>query len=327
MIFAPYCEVLSIPEAVMPAYLCIKTIAYILFPLMFALHVLDKLTGAIHSPGGDNEINWYKTIFRAILVFVALAWYRHIFMKILALCEAIGMSLCDMSKFSSLIDFITTQSYSYIKGTVGDSATGKVLGGINATLAILQPKILILSILYILVGIIESIFLSVRYLLLAILYVFGPFAIVLNLFRYTKVILKGWLVAVFQISAWIIILRILQATMVSLQIENWAYQQGQTMKDMLPWITVCLIYVALVVLVPMITAKIISGENLGEIGSLAIGAATMLVTRYSAPAIKTGNTAVKGISKTYSNVKDRVSGWRGRGSSSKDTEHKEQPRR
>lgn len=324
MIFTPY-DVLSIPEAVQLPYMIIKSIAYILFPILFVLHVLQWIVSSAQTSSSDGISNWYRTIFRAILIFIALAWYRHIFMKIVALSEVIAMSLIDTGKVSELIIFLTKQSESYVEGAIGGT-TGKVLGTIAGIANAFKPKVFLLGFLATAVAIAEPVLLTIRYALLSILYVFGPIAIVGNMFKYTKIILKGWFNNLIQISFWIVILRILESVMLSLQIQSLA-QRG-SFSDILAWIIICTIFLGLIIMTPILTAKIFSGDNLGEVGSMAAAAATIVTTKYGGGIKEIGQSAKKGISNTYTGIKDRVSGLRSGGKSTpKETGPKEQPRR
>lgn len=320
MIFTPY-DVLNIPAAVSLPFAVVKSIAYILLPILFVLHVLQWTIYASQTnaqPSGGS--NWYRTIFRVMLIFVALAWYRHIFMKIVALSETIAMTLAQYSDISELIMLITKQSESYVENAIGGT-TGKVLGSIAGIANILRPKVFMLAFLATAVSIAEPILLTIRYVLLSILYVFGPLAIVGNMFRYTKVLLRGWFTNLLQISFWIVMLRILEAVMLTLQIESLAKQGHFT--DIIAWTIICTIFLGLIILTPIITAKILSGENLGEVGSIAVAAVTAITSKYAAPVVK----VAKGIKNTGAAVKCHYTNWRSRKSSDNSTQPKPSPRR
>ena len=161
-------DVLNIPEAMELSFATIKAIAWILFSLLFVLAIIRQTVKTSYS---DEKTNFSKIIITALLISIGLGWYRHIFMKIVALCEAIGMCLCDTGKIHKLISFVFEESQAYVEGTVGGSV-GKTLGMMNYIGNFFRPKVLILGFLSVCVSIVEPVLLTVRYALLCVLYAF-----------------------------------------------------------------------------------------------------------------------------------------------------------
>ncbi len=321
-----YLDALSIPEAMATPYKEIQIIAWALFGLLFVFALIRQTAFTATSKQGAN---FGKTIKTALFISIGLALYQHIFLKIVALADAIGMSLCEVSKIHKLISFISKESYTYVEVAAGGGRLGKAIGTINALANLVNPKILILGFLSVAVSIAEVAFLAVRYALLSVLYVFGPLAFVGYVFEPTKIILKGWFVGMLQVSFWIVFLRILESVMVAFNIESLVHS-GQ-LGDIISWTIVCTVFLGLIILTPMITGKILSGQNLGEVGSLAVAAATVIPAKYAAAThiaatfakqtpgafksvgkgvgskiISTGTNAGKKIKSGYKNIQNKL---------------------
>ena len=173
---------------------------------------------------------------------------------------------------------------------------------------------------------IESVILLFRYMLLSALYIIGPLAITLGLWTPTSSITKGWFTTLFQLSFWVITLRVLEATMLSLN-ANSILQNGGTAE----YILISALVITLVAMTPLITERLISGANISLMGGIAMATFTTVTAKWGGHAAA-GHKALFGkegvITKTYSNIKDRVSSWRSSGKSTpKESEPEEQHRR
>ena len=67
---------------------------------------------------------------------------------------------------------------------------------------------------------IESVLQLFRYMLLSALYIIGPLALTMSQWKPTSSITRGWFLTLFQLSFWIITLRVLEATMLSLNVTS-----------------------------------------------------------------------------------------------------------
>jgi hypothetical protein len=180
------------------------------------------------------------------------------------------MSVADNKQIYDLINFIADQSFSYVDAATGGGLVGKTVASLGTITALLSPKILVMGILTVLFKIVEPTLLFIRYALLSFLYIFGPLAFVSAIFPPTRRMLKGWFINLFQISFWIVTLRILELILVSLQLQDFV-AKGYLL-DVFPWAVICFTFVVFIVATPFITAKVLSGENLGATASMIVGA-------------------------------------------------------
>lgn len=335
MTFFPMYDVLSITDVFKLPYDMIKGISFALFPFLFAAAVLDLNIKA----AAGQEADYKKLIKTVILVLCGLILYNHIFEKIIAICEVIAMSITDNVSIAKAIEFIGAESYAQVDARTGGGVLGKSVAAYNAISNLLTPKVFVLGFLSSVSMALEPIFLLVRYAFLGVLYLVGPLAFIGAIFGPTKSMLKGWFTSLFQISFWIITLRILETIIVSLELESWA--QNGTIIDIIPWIAITATLIIFIVLTPIITSKILSGENLGAVASTMLAAGTLIAGHSGAAAAfvrsgklgqmgqaiknsSTGQAAASVVSGATNVVKSR---FKKSSSDKSNTNSKEKPRR
>ena len=247
-------DVINIPTVCAPFTGLVWGIATLLIPLIFVLSILTEKAKLVK---GENP-EFHTVIWISVLVVFGMTVYRLIFMKIVSLCETIAFSVFSLEKWG---EFMTI-----LKGTQ------EMHGGLNwfqltftnvfanATLAIAI--------------VIEEIFNIIRFAFLSCLYVIGPITFVFAIYQPTRSLFKGWLLSTFQISFWIVTLRVLQAVLVSLQLHQFIVGG----KILYP-IIVSLAVIIITVLAPAFTSKLFSGQSIGLLGSAVIGFSTLVLTK------------------------------------------------
>ena len=174
--------------------------------------------------------------------------------------------------------------------------------------------------------IVESVFEITRYSLLCFLYIVGPLSFVAGIFPFTRSLLKGWFLNVFQISFWIVTLRILEATMLSLKMEN--ILKGGDPFDL---IVVTALFIAFVVLTPIITAKLLSGSSMGTVGIMALTMVSVVAAKYGSKVVGLGGRVTQlgssaAIAKRFEGYRDQIKGFK-KQIGDKDKPKQEEPRR
>jgi len=256
-ILFPYFDVLAIPDAVGDVYTVMFAIAWTLFPLLFILSVIMAQSATLTANSGQSGINWKKFFATTIFCIVGLTLSEFIFLKIIAISEVIASLVMSTEEFVTFLMEMNKQN--------------QLLSSSNI---LRWGKTFLLNFSGSIVLIAEIVFLVLRYALLCILYVLSPLAFVLAIFKPTRSALKGWFTNVFIISFWIVTLRIVEKIIISFNIDL-----TQASVGILEMTVLNVFYVLIIVMVPVITGKIFSGEHLGTVGSLAMAAGTAMASR------------------------------------------------
>ena len=249
-----FVDILSIPDTMQTYATITRSIAIAIIPVLFVLGILKEQAKLV----GDEKPEFASHIYTTIAVFLGLILYKWIFLKIISFCEAIGMSV------ASLQDWYELQS---TLSLMADKLSGSVL-----TLSVVQ---LLAKTFYIISSVAEIVFNLFRYALLSFLYILGPIAFALAVFPLTRNLVKGWFINIFQISFWIITLRILQATMLMLGFTT-AIENG----GIFYVLVMSILFIGMIIMTPILTAKLISGENIGTMASAAMAATTAISARF-----------------------------------------------
>lgn len=189
---------LDIPSIMGPYFVVPMGIAGALVPILFTMEMVNEHTRALHSPD-DKTPHVIKIIartFTALLVCFFL--YKWIFLKIVAICEAIGFAMYKGQQWDKFIEnFVKTGQGEINMFNLGVASFGASIFGL-------------------ILNIIEDVFLMIRFVVLAVLYVIGPFAIVGGISKITRGYTGGWFKMVFQVSFWVVIFRALQGVLLAL---------------------------------------------------------------------------------------------------------------
>ena len=264
-----FLDPLTIPDTLGGYTSIMKIIAYAVFTGLFIMALLNEQVKGI-----NEEPEYGKVIKRAVLVMCGMALYRLLFMKIVALNQIIGMSLCSMedySKFQAMLAAFGTKASS---GTFVTMGVNNFFAGMFTLAAILG----------------ESIFGIIRYFFLAILYIIGPLAIVSAMLPATAGIMKGWFKKVLQVSFWIVIIRATEAIMLSLRMEQALTGSSSSMDFMI----VSGVLVVMIFLTPTLSEAVLSDGNIGAV----LGAGMAFATIWSARAAMAAKPLTGGLAGT-----------------------------
>ncbi|MFH1414914.1 MAG: hypothetical protein ABIH89_02365 [Elusimicrobiota bacterium] len=262
-------QVLAIPDMMYTYAYISKLIAITLIPLLI---ILNESHSVIEATKGTSSSTPAHGFVRIILIIIGLFTFRHIFLKIVALFEAIAMSLFDTTDWWVFREKLAASGEQFSTS----------LFKISMQNAIAVSAIMLASIVEIILNV-------VRFVLLSILYVLGPLALVSGIYIKTARLLGGWFTNLVQISFWIVMLRIVQAVMLSLDV-TYTITHGSKSE----YIMVSAVLIILIVSIPALTARILSGQNLGLLGSAAVGLAAAGVIKYGTGAARTVVSGTKG---------------------------------
>lgn len=263
---------LDIPGSMIGGYAGIMKL--IAFPVLAALFVVAVIQDQVYMLKG-NQSDLRKILWRLVLIFLGLVLYRHIFIKIVAINQIIGMTLCnqsDYAKFQAILTSFAAQksSITFMKVSVeGLIASVSIFGAVLA----------------------ETIFGIIRYFILAILYVIGPLALAAAILPGTMGMLKGWFKKVLQVSFWIVILKAIEAIMLSLRMEQMMTPDSGAFS----YLIVSGTLLVMICLIPTLSEAILSDGNLGAVASAATGLMTAYGTKAALMSWKGAGLGAKGI--------------------------------
>lgn len=240
------------------------------FVFFLALFVAEIFQEQINSVGNTEPPSYINIIKRAVIVMCGLVGFKFMFFVILGLCEHISMALFSQWQMVDFYDSLYKyKEANQIKFNLSSLMTGK-WGIIDLIVALVLP----------ITFIIEQIILIMRSCLLSVLYIVGPLALVAGLWRSTRTLTVSWFKSLFQISFWIIIFRAIEASFVGAGVDTFLQADGTPVNAVpIKILLICIVFIGLLCMSLAITMKICSGENLGTIGSAAVGVVSAFATR------------------------------------------------
>jgi len=280
-IYMPVIDPLAIPYSMSTYAGVMKIIAAGAFGLFLVIALITEQAKALK---GDQPPKIREILVRAGLIFAGLVLYRHIFAKIVAFNEVIAMSLLSLEDFAKFKVLLTSHldklPTSVLKMTFNSFL---VTGFIYASM----------------IG--EVVLQYFRYILLALLYILGPLAFVTALLPETARLTKGWFITLLQVSFWIVILRVTQAVMLMMNIE-----QTLSNGDVMGYLFVTVLMTALVFFTPLISERLLSGSNISLMGGIAMAAGTAMLTKIATHPATKGTTAGigRGVAAAYKGMSE-----------------------
>lgn len=243
------------------------SLAFLFFLIFFVAEIMQE---QINSIGRTEPPNYTEIVKRAVLVVCGLVGFKFMFFLILDLCEHISMTLFSQYEIADFYTSITDyRKANQIKFSLSSIMTGN-LGVLDLMVAIVLPITLI----------IEQFILILRSCLLSVLYIIGPLAIISGLWRTTRTMMVSWFKSLFQISFWIVIFRAIEAAFVGSGINTFLTAGGTAVNTVpIKILLVCIVFIGLLCMSLTLTMRICSGENLGTIGTAAVGVVTAFAAR------------------------------------------------
>ncbi|MFA5858191.1 MAG: hypothetical protein WC955_03915 [Elusimicrobiota bacterium] len=255
-------DVLKVPEAGTPVIGITWGISVMIFSLVFVVSLLTEQANLI----SDGKSNLKSVLWNSVLTFFCLLVYRYLFRKIISFCELSAMCILSTDKW---FEFMTVA----VNLAKTDSAPGSFLS-INITTFVMNI-VLLVSIA------IEEIFNFIRFIFLLVLYITGPICISFYLWKPTSGFFGGWLLSTFQVSFWIVILRIMQTAYLSFNTVA-ILQSGDPLLTIV--FSICMI--AMFVLTPVFTANLLSGQTVSTLGTAVIGLTGFAFSKFGALRVK-----------------------------------------
>jgi len=247
-------DVMDIPKT-MDNYLgVVWIVANLITPLIFAAAIANEL----HNAAEGQQPDYRGVIWTTVLVVFANLIYRVWFMKIVSLCEHIGMSILTYQDWVTLMTIMSQKQQEIgVVGLFSIDVSGLLLN-IALTIAIIT----------------EEVFNLVRFMFLSVLYLIGPIVVASAIYKPIRLLFKGWILSVVQVSFWIVVLRIFQAAILSFNVSQLISDGNLAVTTI-----VTLTFILACFLAPAFTSKLFSGQNIGLLGSTVIAGMSFITTK------------------------------------------------
>lgn len=260
---------LIIPDAMVSVTTIIGSVSAAFIPILFVIEVLKEQAKIITG----EKPEYTKLVFRTFLVVLSLSFlYRWIFLKIVSANEVIALSIVNAGDWGKFVGDITTNTNGEVSITN--------LSAVNFFSAFFS----------VLITVAETVFLTVRYIFLSLLYIIGPMAFALNISSALRSFLKSWFVSLIQVSFWVVMLKVAQLTLLAMNLTSASYGGDAVLAPVVNGAIVC----AMIFMIPALTSAFLSGGNLGLMGSAAIGAVTSFAMKHGGASVSLGSTAAGG---------------------------------
>ena len=271
-----FVDVMDMPKT-MDNFLGVSwAVAVAILPFIFAASLATEL----HKAAEGQQPEYRNVIWTTVLVAFATLIYRVWFMKIVSICEGLAMMLLKYEDWIALMTIMSQKQQEIgVLGLLSIDVSGFLLN-VALTIAIIT----------------EEIFNLVRYMFLSVLYLIGPIVVVSSIYKPIRVLFKGWIMSVVQVSFWIVVLRIFQAAILSFQVEQ-LISDGNLAVTIIVTIT----FILACFLAPAFTSKLFSGQNIGLLGSTVIAGLSFLTAKVATakwiPAKNGKKTSILGATK------------------------------
>ncbi|OGW81638.1 MAG: hypothetical protein A3G33_08270 [Omnitrophica bacterium RIFCSPLOWO2_12_FULL_44_17] len=251
-----FTNILQIPNLFQAPYETMSRIGFILLSILFIVAILHENFQAL-----KNQSDYSGLFIRVILVVGLLVIYERFFIWVVYGMDLAANAVLPHEEFQEVIKAFLTQPL-----------TWKTAWKFDLRLTATMLNYITYAIACALFGAI----MMLRFALLSFLYVIGPIVISIGIYKGTSQGLTAWLKSLIAISAWNVILSILMKV-ISVMNLTAIYLTDET--NFLTILAANVLFIALFVLVPLLSNQFVSGSNLSGLGSIVLGAFTAVVTR------------------------------------------------
>lgn len=207
-----------------------------------------------------KEMPSYSGLFtRVFTVVVCLLCYQRLFYFILKVSQVMSFAMLSEQEWGN---FLT-------RTLRGSDSRFPTLSILFHSATSIQQIILFLSTLVAVT--VRDVIVMLQGCFLSLLYAFGPLALVCAVNQKTGQVTRGWLANSFQVAFWSFFLRLVMRVWLTLAPVAASTGSGAA-DDYLGMLTVNVTFILLVLGTPIVSARLLSGENLAAFGEAALGA-------------------------------------------------------
>lgn len=254
-----FSNVLQIPNLFSPAYGTTAAISAMIFPVMFVVAVLHE-NFLVMKDRSD-----YTGLFvRALLVVALMIFYERFFVWIVYGTDLLSKSILPHEEFQEVI-----------KAVFREITEKRDLGGLDSRIVLTILNYLTYIVALVTLGILNWL----RFVFLALLYVFGPVLISFGIYKTTSQGLVFWLRSLVAVSLWTVVLSILMKVISAMNIMA-VYLPEETNSAAV--VAANVLFILLFISVPLISHQITSSGSLSGLGSAVVGIGTAFAAKYVA---------------------------------------------
>lgn len=241
-----------------------KTLAVAGLGFLIPFTILEMNVRALER----KELPSYSGLMTRVLVAaLCLIAYKGLFGFVLKLSQVMSFAILSEQQWG---DFLA-------QSLKGSDSTYPTLAILFKNVASVQGLLLFLSSL--LTMIVREVVVMLQACFLSLLYAFGPVALACAVNERTLQVTRGWLVNTFQVAFWSFFLRLAVKVWLTLAPMSGSTGAGFA-DDYVGILAVNLTFLLLILGTPLLTARLLSGENIAAFGEAAMGAvSTVMVAR------------------------------------------------
>lgn len=230
----------------------------------------------------SKEMPSYSGLFKRVFaVVVCLLCYQRLFYFILKASQIMSFAILSEQDWGN---FLT-------RTLKGSDSTYPTISILFHSVTSIQQIILFLSTLVAVT--IRDVIVMLQGCFLSLLFAFGPIAIVCSVNQKSSQVTRGWLANSFQVAFWSFFLRLVMRVWLTLGPMAASAGAGGG-DDYLVMLAVNVTFILLVLGTPVVSARLLSGENLAAFGEAALGTMQTLVI---AKTLSTGKFASSEVEK------------------------------
>ena len=250
-------NVLQIPNLFSSAYGTTATAAAVIFPVMFVVAVLHENFLAM------KDRSDYTGLFVRVLLVVGLViLYERFFVWIVYGTDLLSQAILPHEEFQEVV-----------KAVFREITQKRDLGGFDTRIILTVLNYLTYIVALVTLGILNWL----RFVFLALLYVFGPVLISFGIYKATSQGLVFWLRSLISVSLWTVVLSILMKV-ISVMNVTAVYLPEETNSAAV--VAANVLFILLFISVPLISHQITSSGSLSGLGSAVVGIGTAFVARH-----------------------------------------------
>lgn len=233
-----------------------SALALAMLALIIPYTALEMNVQAMQS---KNPPGYSGFLVRMVVVVACLACYATLYSFLLQASQLMSLAILSEQDWGNFL----------VQSFTPPDAQSPILSWLTHPLSSIQAILLFLSTLIAVTA--KDVVVMLQACFLSLLYAFGPIAIVCGINEKTSAVLRGWIANSFQVAFWSFILRLV--VRVWLTLNPLAGNTGTGLaNDFLGILTVNVTFLILVLGTPIVTARLLSGENLASFGEMALGA-------------------------------------------------------
>lgn len=239
---------LQIPSLFEADYLVTSRLAFVLFSLMFVVAVLHE-----HVRGMSGEASYTNLFIRVLLIVSLLILYERFFVWIVYGLDLLADSIFSKSEYEATLRAVFNAIEE--KRDSGFLGWRFLIKGMNSV-----TQHLALALLWVLR--------LLRFVLLSVLYIFGPILIAAGVYSSASSGILFWLRSIVEVSSWRVLLSILLKVISTMNLT--AIYHSENVNNVAVF-AANILFIALLILVPLVSRQVVSGGSLGGAGSISVG--------------------------------------------------------